>query len=327
MDMINKINEFTERILAGGEITKAEAFELITIEDTNEEVLAALYEGANKIRTKFVGSKADLCTIMNAKSGKCSEDCKFCAQSVHYNTGVQEYELLNYESILARAKEMEECGAHRFSLVTSGKGVEDIDFDEIVEIYRRLSKDTNLKLCASHGVIDYDKAVKLKEAGVIMYHHNVETSPEFYEEICTTHSYQERVDTIKNIVDSGLEICCGGILGLGEQKKDRIDMAFEIKDMGVKSIPMNVLNPVEGTPMGGNDVLTPDEILKTLAVYRFVIPDCFIRYAGGRNALRERQNIGFRAGVNAALVGNYLTTVGNNIKEDIEMITCEGFNI
>lgn len=327
MDMIKMIQDLTQRLLNGGDVTREEALKLIEIKDTQEDVLAALYEGANKLRVKYVGDKADLCTIMNAKSGKCSEDCKFCAQSVHYNTGVQEYDLLDYDSILARAKEMEECGAHRFSLVTSGKGVEDIDFDQIVEIYRRLGEDTNLKLCASHGVIDYEKAVKLKEAGVIMYHHNVETSPEYYKSICSTHSYDERVETIKNIIDSGLEICCGGILGLGEDRGDRIDMAFEIKKMGVKSIPMNVLNPVEGTPMGDNEVLSPDEILKTLAVYRFVIPDCFIRYAGGRNALKEKQNIGFRAGVNAALVGNYLTTVGNNIKEDIEMITCEGFNI
>ncbi len=327
MEIKKLITEVTERILNGGEISYEEALEFISIEENEEENLEALFDGANKIRQRFVGKKADLCTIMNTKSGKCSEDCKFCAQSAHYKTGIQEYELLDYNKILERAKEMEEAGAHRFSLVTSGKGMKGKEFDNIVEIYRRLSEDTNLKLCASHGIIDMHQALQLKEVGVSMYHHNVETSEDYYSEICTTHTYEDRIDTIKNIVDSGLELCCGGILGMGENRDQRVKMALEIKELGVKSVPLNVLNPVKGTPMEGVDTLSPTEILKTMALYRYMIPDCYVRYAGGRMALKELQNKGFRAGVNAALVGNYLTTVGNNIAEDKEMIMCEGFEI
>lgn len=318
------INEVTERVLGGGKITLQEALKFIDIDCNNIEALNLLFDGANRIRDKFMGKKVDLCTIMNTKSGKCSEDCKFCAQSSHYKTGIDEYGLLDYDKILKRAREMEEAGAHRFSLVTSGKGMKGKEFDKIVEIYRRLSKDTNLKLCASHGVITYEQVLKLKEAGVSMYHHNVETSESYYGNICTTHTYQERIDTIKNLIKADMNICCGGIIGMGESREDRVKMAFEIKGLGVKSIPINVLNPVKGTPMENMEVLEPSEILKTMAVYRYIIPDCYIRYAGGRIALQDKQNIGFKAGVNAALVGDYLTTVGSNIEEDKEMIKKEG---
>lgn len=327
MDLKATINRLTKKILEGGSIEYEEAMDLIDIDEDDSIALEALFDGANRIREKYMGKKIDLCTIMNTKSGKCSENCKFCAQSSHYNTGVDEYELLDYNEILKRAKEMEEAGAHRFSLVTSGKGLKGKDFEKIVEIYSKLSKDTNLKLCASHGIVSYNQAMELKKAGVSMYHHNVESSKDYYKEICTTHSYQDRIETIKNLIKADMEICSGGILGMGEAREDRVKMAFEIRNLGVKSIPINVLNPVKGTPMGNNDVLKPMEILKTMAVYRFVIPDCYIRYAGGRIALGDSQNIGFKAGVNAALVGNYLTTIGSNIEEDKEMILCEGLEI
>lgn len=327
MEIKKLISEVTERILNGGEISYEEAVEFINIDEKDEEILEEFFKGANKIREKFVGKKVDLCTIMNTKSGKCSEDCKFCAQSAHYKTGVDEYKLLDYDKILERAKEMEEAGAHRFSLVTSGKGMMGKDFERIVDIYRKLNKDTNLKLCASHGIVNYDQAMKLKEAGVSMYHHNVETCKDYYSDICTTHTYEDRIDTIKAIMESGLELCCGGIIGMGEVREDRVKMAFEIKNLGVKSVPLNVLNPIKGTPLEDTKMLSPNEILKTMALYRYIIPDCYVRYAGGRMALKDKQNIGFKAGVNAALTGNYLTTIGNNIKEDKEMVICEGFEL
>ncbi|SHJ73439.1 biotin synthase BioB [Paramaledivibacter caminithermalis] len=327
MDMKKIISEVTQRILNGGEITYDEAIKLINIDENDEEILEELFCGANKIRKQFVGKKADLCTIMNTKSGKCSEDCKFCAQSAHYETGVDEYELLDYDRILERAKEMEKSGVHRFSLVTSGKGIRDKDFEKIVDIYKKLSRDTNLKLCASHGIVNYEQATKLKEAGVSMYHHNLETSKDYYSEICTTHTYEDRIETIKNVMKAGLEICCGGIIGMGETREDRLKMAFEIKELGIKSVPLNVLNPIKGTPLEDIEVLSPNEILKTMALYRYIIPNCYIRYAGGRMALKDKQNIGFKAGVNGALTGNYLTTIGNNIKQDKEMIMCEGFEL
>ncbi|SKC85673.1 biotin synthase BioB [Maledivibacter halophilus] len=325
--MKNLILEVAERILSGGNIKMEEALELINIDENNTEVLKALFEGANSIRKKFAGNKADLCTILNTKSGKCSEDCKFCAQSIHYKTGVDEYELLDYNKILERAKEMEQEGAHRFSLVTSGKRISGKDFNKIVDIYKRLNRDTNLKLCASHGIISYEQAVKLKEVGVSMYHHNIEACKDYYSKICTTHTYEDRIKTIENLLNAELEICCGGIIGMGEGNTERIKMAFEIKSLGVKSIPLNVLNPVEGTPLENRIPLSPNEILKTMALFRYIIPDCYLRYAGGRMALKEKQNIGFKAGVNAALVGNYLTTIGNKIVDDKRMIICEGFEI
>ncbi len=327
MDIKNKIPKIINNILNGREIDYEVALELISIDNDDNEALDMLFEGANRIRERYMGKNVDLCTIMNAKSGKCSEDCKFCAQSVHYSTGIGEYQLLDYDEILNRAKEMEAAGAHRFSLVTSGKGLNVDDFHKVVEIYRRLSKDTNLKLCASHGLITYEMAMKLKDAGVSMYHHNVESSKNYYEEICTTHTYEERLETIKNLNRADMEICCGGILGMGEDLQERIKMAYEIKELGIKSVPLNVLNPVKGTPLQGLNTLTPMEILKTMAVFRYIIPDSYIRYAGGRAALEDKQDIGFKAGVNAALVGNYLTTIGSNIEKDKEMIICQGLEI
>ena len=275
--MIDKINSLKRQILNGKLITYEEALDLVYIEINDENNLNELFKAANEIRKKFMGSKADLCTIMNAKSGKCSEDCRFCAQSGYYNTGVEEYSLLSYKDILKRAKEMEEKGVHRFSLVTSGRGVKGEEFDKVVEIYRRLKKDTNLSLCASLGIIDYEQAKKLKEAGVEMYHHNVETSKDNYKNICTTHTYEDRIETIKNVQKSEMDLCVGGILGLDESKEQRLKMAFEIRKLNIKSIPLNILNPIKNTPMENCKKLEPLEILKTMAVYRFVNPSAYIR--------------------------------------------------
>lgn len=325
--MMQFIHGMKEKVLNGGKIAFEEAMKLISIEEGDMASLEALYAGANEIRKKFAGNRVDLCTIMNAKSGKCSEDCKYCAQSGHYHTGIQEYDLVDYNQVIVRAKEMEREGAHRFSLVTSGRGVDGEEFEKLLEIYRRLRKETRLKICASHGIISYEQALRLKEAGVSMYHHNVETSRDYYGEICTTHAYQDRIATIRNVQKAGMELCCGGIIGMGESVEDRVKMAFEISQLGVKSIPINILNPIPGTPLGDLNPMSPVEALKTMALYRFVIPDCYIRYAGGRMILGELQNIGFRAGVNAALVGNYLTTIGSKIEDDINMVRCEGFEL
>lgn len=321
------ITKITDKILAGGQITYEEALKLINIDKESQENLELLFKGANQIREKFAGKKVNLCTIINAKSGSCSEDCKFCAQSAHYQTDVEQYQLLDYETILKRARENEKAGAHRFSLVTSGKALSDEEFEDLVEIYQRLARETDLELCASHGAITYQQALQLKEAGVTMYHHNLETSSDYYHQICSTHTFEERVETIKNILKAELDICCGGIIGLGESRQDRIKMAFEIKDLGIKSIPINVLSPIPGTPLENSQGLSPFEILKTMAIYRYILPTGSIRYAGGRNALKDKQALGFQAGVNAALVGNYLTTVGSNIEEDKDMILKQGLEI
>ncbi len=316
------IKELEDRVLKGYKISFDEAMQLVSSEEYEE-----LFAAANKIREKFRNNKVDLCTIMNAKSGKCSENCKFCAQSAHYSTEASVYALKSEEEIIKEAKENESCGAHRFSLVTSGKAINEEDFEKIVNIYKRLKKETNLKLCASLGCITYLQAVQLKKAGVEKYHHNVETSSSFYNEICSTHSYEDRISTIRNILDAGLDMCCGGIIGMGESMEDRIKMAFEIKELGIKSVPINILNPVKGTPLENSEIIDSLEALKIFSVYRFILPDASIRYAGGRTSLGEYQSKGLKAGVDGVLVGNYLTTVGNKILDDIKMIKEEGLEV
>jgi biotin synthase len=322
------IRELTQNILDGGAISQDQALKLMAIDIDDRETLDVLFDSSNALREHFVGDKVDLCTILNAKSGSCSEDCKFCSQSAHYKTQSATYDLLSYEEILERALEVEKQGAHRFSLVTSGKGAgSEEEFEQLIEIYRNLRRDTRLNLCASHGIITSDQARALKEVGVTMYHHNVESSEDYYSSIVTTHGYSDRVDTIKAVAAVGLEVCSGGIFGLGETVEDRVKMAFEIKAMNIKSIPLNVLVPVPGTPMGLYPVLEPMEVLKSMAMFRFVVPDAFIRYAGGRMALKDKQALGFKAGVNAALVGDFLTTIGSNVENDKDMILCSGLKI
>lgn len=316
------INKLEYKVMNGQSLCYDEAILLSNTDNAKE-----LYAAADRIRDKFRGKKVDLCSIMNAKSGKCSENCKYCAQSGHYNTGVEEYPLIDLETALKMAKENEKAGAHRFALVTSGGMLSSKDFDRIIEIFEVLRRETSLHLCASLGKISYEQAVTLKRVGVSMYHHNLETSRSYFTQICDTHTYEDKIDTIRNVIDAGLPICSGGIIGLGETMKDRIDMACELKSLGVKSVPINILNPIQGTPLEKAKRLAPEEILKTISVFRFIIPDGFIRYAGGRNALGELQTLGFKAGVNAALVGNYLTTVGKNIQEDIQTIRELGLDV
>lgn len=320
--MNDLIAQLEQRIYAGKSITFEEALSLSKVED-----LDALLGAADRIREKFNGNKINLCTIMNAKSGRCSEDCSFCAQSAHFKTGVTEYPLISVEEALAQAKENESHGVHRFSLVTSGKGMVGEEFEKTLEIYRELNKNTSLHLCASLGIISYEQAVALKETGVQMYHHNLETSRRFFNQICTTHTYDERIETIENVKKAGMTICSGGIIGLGETVEDRISMAFEFKDLEVDSVPINVLFPVKGTPLEDRPFLSADEALRTIAVYRFILPKAHIRFAGGRTLLGEDQKRGFRGGANATMVGNLLTTVSNTIEEDLEMLKSLGLEV
>ncbi|GKX30398.1 biotin synthase [Vallitalea longa] len=309
------------KIINGYKLKKKEAIEVYRSLELEE-----LYEIANEVRQFFMGRKMDLCTIMNVKSGKCSEDCRYCAQSAHYETGIEEYSLINEEEIFRRAKENAKYKVDRFSLVTSGKGISDTDLDKLIDIYKKLN-DTfpEMNLCASHGIITYEQAAKLKKAGVKTYHHNLETSKRFYQKICTTHTYKDRTNTILNATKAGLTVCSGGIIGMGETVFDRINMAYELKKLGVKSIPINVLMPVHGTPFGDSKILEPTEILRTIAIYRLILPDANIRFAGGRIAMGEQQKEALTSGLNGVMVGNYLTTTGNSIEEDLQMIKELGF--
>ena len=315
------INVLKNKVLNGEEISFREARELY------DSPLSELLEAANEIREKLCGKKVDLCSIVNGKSGRCSEDCKYCAQSAHYNTGVEEYDLLNGENILNLALENQEAGVHRFSIVTSGRALKGEDFDKVVDIYNILREETELKLCASHGIIGEKEAKKLREVGITTYHHNIETSREFFKETCTTHTYEERISTIRACKKAGLNICSGGIIGMGERIEDRLSMAFELKTLDVMSVPINVLNPIANTPLQFVKKIEVEDILRTIATFRFILPKAYIRYAGGRASLGDKVKDGFLGGVNSALVGNYLTTLGNKIDEDIELIKSLGMEV
>ena len=316
------VKTMEDEVMDGRSIGFQEALQLARTEHTE-----ALFASANRIREKYRGKWMDLCTIMNAKSGKCSENCRFCAQSGHYPTGVKVYPLVGLDKVLEMAGEAEREGVHRFSLITSGECLSKADFDKVMDMIEVLKRETRLSLCASLGAISFDQALRLKAAGLTMYHHNIETSRDNFNSICDTHSYEDRVTTVKNVISAGLEPCSGGIIGMGESMEQRVRMAFEIREMGVRSIPINILTPIPGTPLENMERLDPMEILRTISVFRFVIPDGSLRYAGGRNALGEWQRKGFKTGISAVMVGNYLTTPGNKISDDIEMIKGIGFEV
>ncbi|BDR76887.1 biotin synthase BioB [Clostridium tetani] len=320
--MKNIILEIEEKIYSDKDITFNEAITLF--QSSYDKNLKNLLDAANRIRNKFNGNIVDLCSIMNAKSGRCSEDCKFCAQSEHYNTNTKKYNMINMSDALNLAKENKEHGINRFSLVTSGKALTSNDFEKALEIYKEINKRVNINLCASLGTLSYNQLLQLKNVGVTMYHHNLETSREYYNKICTTHSYDERIETINNAKKAGLMVCSGGIIGMGETITDRIKLAFELKSLQIQSIPINILNPVKGTPLEYTKRLEQNDILKTIAIFRFINPKASIRLAGGRNLIDNFGKGCFRAGANATISGNYLTTSGNKINDDIEMIKSLG---
>ena len=327
--MKNFIKKLKNKILAGGKIEFQEAKELIEIKLDDAESLNELFFSADELREKFCGNSFDLCTIINAKSGKCSEDCKYCAQSSYFKTNASVYPLVNSEIALEEAKKVEREGANRFSLVTSGKGIlsDSKEMEKLENIYKILKERTTLSLCASHGICDKEVLVKLKEAGVTTYHHNLEACKDFYPNICSTHTYEDRIKTVLNAKEVGLRVCSGGILGLGETPIDRIKLAFELRELDVDSVPINILTPIAGTPLENAKEIEPLELIKTMSVFRFILPNKVLRYAGGRIKLGKYQSLGIRAGINSALTGNFLTTTGNTIESDKKMIEGVGYEI
>ncbi len=322
--MDRRLRETAEKVLAGGALSGEEALHLLYLEGADVYHLLAW---ANEIRERFTGDRVELCSIINARSGNCSEDCAFCAQSARHATDAPVYGLLDEEAVLAKARAMEAAGARRFDLVTAGYGFteDDPDFHRILALYRRLRRETGLELCACLGVLTPGAARALAEAGVTRYNHNLETARSFFPRICTTHSYEERVATVRAARAAGLEVCCGGIIGLGETREQRVELALTLRELEVDSVPLNILVPRPGTPLAGAPPLPPEEILKTFAMFRFVLPDRLIRYAAGREgALGPLQPLGFLAGVNAMLVGGYLTTPGREVEADVAMVASLG---
>ncbi|MCX7823168.1 MAG: biotin synthase BioB [Syntrophobacterales bacterium] len=300
-------------------VSKKEALQRIKISDG--EIDQLLME-ARSTRYRFCGAKVHLCAIINARSGKCSEDCAFCAQSSWYRTGAPEYPVISAEEALAKAKRMVEVGVERFSLVTSGGKLSRREFKKILDIFEVLKKEVpSLSFCASLGSLDKERAAALKEVGVTTYHHNIETSRTFYSRICTTHTFDSRIETIRIAQEAGLEVCSGGIFGMGESEEDRIDMMFILKDANISSVPINILNPIPGTPLADQPPLPVGEILKTLGVFRLVFPSGILRLCGGRErALGSFQRKALETAINGLMVGNYLTTKGNPLEEDLKMV-------
>ncbi|MSN96354.1 biotin synthase BioB [Campylobacter sp. FMV-PI01] len=307
------------KILNGYKISKKEALNLVF-----NAKLEDLLSDANEIRQHFCGDKFNLCAIINVKSGGCSEDCAYCAQSSYFKTNSPKYPLLDSKTILKSAKYHNEKGVHRFSLVASGRGL--TKSKKIEEIYNILDEQTSLHLCGSFGIVGVEILENLKKSGLKTYHHNLETSRNFYPKICTTHSYDDRIQTIENAKSVGLDVCSGAIFGMGESMEDRIDLAFELRNLEVSSVPLNILTPIPGTPLQNQPPLPKDEILRTMAIFRFILPNVFLRYAGGRNNLGEFVEIGLKGGVNSALTGDFLTTKGDAIENDIKMARKLGFS-
>lgn len=318
--MRNYIIQLGESVLTGGEIS----FEQVAaLENVKGADLYFLLAYASKIREQFCGDKIDLCSIVSARTGGCRENCAFCAQSVHHGTKIKSEVNLDEEDILVKARAVEKLGAHHFDIVTSGLGykIYDAEFQHILKIFRRLKKEINITLCACLGVIGQAEAQALKEAGVSRYNHNLEAAESFFSQIVTTHSYQQREQTIRAVKKAGMEVCTGGIIGMGETFIQRVELAFALRNLEVDSVPLNILNPISGTPLEGRQRLSPLEVMKTLAVFRFILPQQIIKLAGGREInLRSLQSLSFLSGINGMLVGNYLTTEGQSVETDLAIL-------
>ncbi|MFV0555370.1 MAG: biotin synthase BioB [Mangrovibacterium sp.] len=316
------IQEIKNRILSGGQLDIAEAMAIAQAPEKEE-----LYAAADEIRRHFRGDFMEMCTIVNAKSGRCSENCKWCSQSAFHHTDVEEYDLVSPQEAERMAHENAQRGVYRFSLVTSGRAVSDRKLDALCRIYQSIGKHTPIHLCASMGLLSAEQLARLRQAGVKHYHCNIETAPSFFPELCSTHSIEEKIETIRAAQAVGLKICSGGILGMGETLAQRIEMAFALRDLQVDSIPLNILMPVEGTPLADAAPLTDEEILTAFALFRFINPQADIRLAGGRSRIAHMQGRALRAGISAALVGDYLTTIGTDIEQDRALFSASGFSL
>ncbi len=318
--MLKYIFDLTESILNGSDISYDDASKLLGISEQKD--IISLISYANIIREKFKGPDIDTCAIINARSGKCGEDCKFCSQSSHYRTDIESYPLVDTEIIIKKAKCAIEIKAGRFGIVVSGRGTKNSDdFNSICSSLEDIQSNVPISGCASLGVLTKETAALLKKAGLKRYHHNLETAESFFPNICTTHSYEERLETLKIAKEVGFEVCCGGIFGIGESAEQRLEFAFALKDLDVDSIPLNFLNPIPGTPLENEPPLPPLEILKIIAIFRFVNPTRDIRICGGRQKnLRNTQALMYIAGANAVMIGDYLTVPGSDPGEDLQLI-------
>ncbi|MBI5212936.1 MAG: biotin synthase BioB [Nitrospirae bacterium] len=323
------INSFKNKVLSGNAITKSEALQLVQIQPSafSLQPLFDLFSSANTIREKFRKKYVDLCAIINAKSGACPEDCSYCAQSSKSKTDISVYPLVKKDVVLEKAKEARDAGVKRFCVVTSGKKTGKKELAEIASMIEAI-RGVGLLPCATLGLLDRDDLLFLKNSGLERYHHNLETSERFFPEICRTHTYYDKIETVKAAQSAGLSVCSGGIFGMGETWQDRIDMAFAVKELDVASVPINFLIPVKGTCMSEKEFLHPLEALKIISLYRFILPEKEIRVCGGRTQiLGEFNSWVFMAGADSLLTGNYLTTTGRTYKDDLRLIEQYGLTV
>ena len=308
--------KLAEEIIAGRRINRQDDLSIFLTCDLQE-----LCEGADKIRAACVGDHVDLCAIINGRSGKCPENCKFCAQSAHNHTDCQPHPFLPTEEFVAAAKLHEKEGVHRFSIVTAGRSLSGEEFDAAIEAYNAMSKESNIELCASMGFLNEEQLHRLHEAGVTSYHHYIEPSKRNFPNICTTHTYDMKINTLKMVKEEGMCACSGGIIGMGETWEDRLDMAVSLAELGIDSIPLNALMPIPGTPLEHLPSLSEADILRTVAFFRYINPEANIRLGAGRALLTNDGETAFRAGASATSTGNMLTTVAcATIRSDRSML-------
>ena len=307
-------------------ISREEAFRLGELEDRT--AIEELVERAWRARVARFKDSTDMCSLVNAKSGGCAEDCGFCAQSRYAEADTPMHAMMEPEQILEHARAAQAAGAHRFCMVTQGQGLSRRDFEKVLEGARLVAEHTNLKRCVSVGHLSADRARALKAAGVQRVHHNVETAHSYYPEVTTTVRYDGRLRTIEAVREAGLETCVGGILNLGESREQRVEMAFELAGIDPTSVPINLLNPRPGTKFGERELLDPWEAVKWIAIFRLILPDALFRLCGGRvENLRELQALAVKAGLNGVMMGNFLTTLGNAPEDDRAMFEELGLNV
>lgn len=310
------IKEATSRVLSGEDISIEEAQRLLNSND-----LDGLIRCSNTITRRFNGDLVDVETLINAKSGACPEDCSFCAQSSRYKTGINKYDLLPEETILKQAQKAKESGANSFCLVCAYRSPPKEDFDQICKTIIEIKKKVKIDVNVSLGFMTREMVRRLKSIGVKRYNHNLETAESYFSQICKTHDFHDRVETAKIVVDEGLELCCGGIIGMGESPAQRLELAFSIKSLRPNEVPINILIARNGTPLEGLNALDPMDAIKTIAVWRFIMPKTILKIAGGREIhLKEKERIALKAGANGIITGGYLTTGGNRSTRDIAMI-------
>ncbi len=324
-DTYQKIDLITQRILNGRQMTAAEGRWMIRLDS---DYLPWLMAGADRIRKTFRGNEIETCAIANVRSGNCSENCNFCSQSAHHDSPLPSYNYISEQALVEQAQQARAWGASDMGIVSKGWGVRsDAEMNQLQQYFDALDKESDIGRCASLGALDKKTAEQLKSMGMENYHHNLECAESYFDKICTTHTYQENIDTINNARNAGLRVCAGGILGMGEDLDQRIELASTLRNLGVESVPLNFLNPQPGTPFASLTPMQPLEILNNIAVFRYMLPQAEIRIAGGRQFLGDMQSMIFMAGASGVMIGNYLTTAGREVNDDIRMIKDLGLQI